>query len=102
MIRVEIWQYLFCILHSFLANCRYFEEDDEAESSSLEYIPAPGSPTGKPSLTQQDSDDDEDPLDAYMAGIEKQVRFPVSTHKYLLGIEWYKVDCNRLKKKRLE
>ena len=60
--------------HSF--NCqfsyRYFEEDEETEHASLEYIPAPGSPTGKPSV-HADTDDDEDPLDAFMAGIEKQV-----------------------------
>lgn len=62
------------ILSSFVLWIRrYFEEEEEPESSSLEYIPAPGSPTAKPSLASQDSDDEEDPLDAYMSGIEKQV-----------------------------
>lgn len=54
---------------------RYFEEEDDVDNSCLQYIPAPGSPTGKLS-TNQESDDDEDPLDAFMAGIEKQVLIP--------------------------
>ncbi|XP_065203685.1 ATP-dependent RNA helicase DDX42 [Planococcus citri] len=51
----------------------YFEEDDETDSTNLEYIPAPGSPTGKHSANNE-SGEDEDPLDAFMAGIEKQVK----------------------------
>ncbi|KAK7601826.1 hypothetical protein V9T40_009267 [Parthenolecanium corni] len=59
----------------------YFEEEEEPESTSLEYIPAPGSPTGKPSVANQDSDDEEDPLDAYMSNIEKQVKKEASGTK---------------------
>lgn len=46
----------------------YFDDDEVAEGN-LEYIPAAGSPANKP---QSDSDD-EDPLDAFMAGLEKTV-----------------------------
>lgn len=75
MIRSVIIIEIFILLSIFLSNRRYFEEEEEPESSSLEYIPAPGSPTAKPSSANQDSDDEEDPLDAYMSGIEKQVSF---------------------------
>lgn len=54
---------------------RYFDEieDDSTPSGSdLAYIPAPGSPSCKMSQND-DSDSEEDPLDAFMAGIEKQV-----------------------------
>lgn len=44
----------------------YFD-DDEAPEENLEYIPAEGSPANK----QQSESDDEDPLDAFMAGLEK-------------------------------
>lgn len=56
---------------------RYFEDDDELPSSSLEYIPAPGSPTHdlmKKSTTKDESDSEEDPLDAFMAGIDAEVK----------------------------
>lgn len=56
---------------------RYFEDDEEAQTSTLEYIPAPGSPTYelmKKNDKKQDSDSDEDPLDAFMAGIEAEVK----------------------------
>ncbi|XP_011701673.1 PREDICTED: ATP-dependent RNA helicase DDX42 [Wasmannia auropunctata] len=55
----------------------YFEDDDEAATSSLEYIPAPGSPTYdlmKKSATKNDSDSEEDTLDAFMAGIDAEVK----------------------------
>jgi hypothetical protein len=54
---------------------RYFDEEDEAASSNLEYIPAPGSPSydDTKKAKQESSDSEEDPLDAYMANIEKQV-----------------------------
>lgn len=45
----------------------YFDEDEPAESN-LEYIPAAGSPAAS---KQAESDDEEDPLDAFMAGLEK-------------------------------
>ena len=44
----------------------YFDDDETAEEN-LEYIPAAGSPANK----QQSESDDEDPLDAFMAGLEK-------------------------------
>uniref|UniRef100_A0A069DW43 RNA helicase n=1 Tax=Panstrongylus megistus TaxID=65343 RepID=A0A069DW43_9HEMI len=48
----------------------YFDEEDE--TPRLDYIPAPGSPSAAP---KQDTDsDEEDPLDAFMAGIESQMR----------------------------
>lgn len=47
----------------------------------LAYIPAPGSPTRANS--QKDAEDDDDPLDAYMAGIEKQASlFPCVSYNY--------------------
>lgn len=52
--------------------CRYFEEEDEQQHSKLEYIPAPDSPTNNKS--DCDSDSSEDPLDAFMEGLEKEVR----------------------------
>ncbi|XP_058794608.1 ATP-dependent RNA helicase DDX42 [Phymastichus coffea] len=57
----------------------YFDEDDEAVSSStLEYIPAPGSPTYeehmKKNTKKHDSDSEEDPLDAFMAGIDAEIK----------------------------
>lgn len=58
---------------------RYFDEDEEAASSStLEYIPAPGSPTYeahmKKNSKQNASDSEEDPLDAFMAGIDAEIQ----------------------------
>lgn len=49
---------------------RYFDDDEEATiAPSLEYIPAPGSPGAN-----NDSDsDDEDPLDAFMDGLNKHL-----------------------------
>ncbi|XP_032673040.1 ATP-dependent RNA helicase DDX42 isoform X2 [Odontomachus brunneus] len=55
----------------------YFEDDDELPTSSLEYIPAPGSPTYdlmKKTATKNESDSEEDPLDAFMAGIDAEVK----------------------------
>lgn len=52
---------------------RYFEEEDEQHHNQLEYIPAPDSPTNiQPNC---DSDSSEDPLDAFMEGLEKQVKY---------------------------
>ena len=56
---------------------RYFEDDEEAHTSTLEYIPAPGSPTYdlmKKNEKKNDSDSEEDPLDAFMAGIDAEVK----------------------------
>lgn len=57
---------------------RYFEDDDDAQTSTLEYIPAPGSPTydlmNKNEKKINESDSEEDPLDAFMAGIDAEVK----------------------------
>ncbi|XP_041785792.1 ATP-dependent RNA helicase DDX42-like isoform X2 [Anopheles merus] len=54
----------------------YFDEDDEPAPQQLEYIPAPGSPTAADEIPKNisDEEDEEDPLDAFMAGIEAQVK----------------------------
>jgi len=52
----------------------YFDDDLEEEdpaAESLEYQPAPDSPSRN---AADDSDDSDDPLDAFMAGIEKEVK----------------------------
>lgn len=59
-----------------MAFFRYFEDDDEEVTPALAYIPAPGSPTRlemEQKEQQVDEDEEDDPLDAYMAGIEKEV-----------------------------
>lgn len=51
---------------------RYFDDDDESGAApQLAYIPAPGSPSYQSNA--KNSDSEEDPLDAFMAGIEQQV-----------------------------
>ncbi|KAM3957147.1 ATP-dependent RNA helicase DDX42 [Aphomia sociella] len=50
----------------------YFDEDDEPPTPALEYIPAPGSPSYEAASGSKADDDEEDPLDAYMAGLEQQ------------------------------
>lgn len=50
----------------------YFEDEDEHQQPQLEYIPAPDSPSNKKS--DCDSDSSEDPLDAFMQGLEKEVK----------------------------
>uniref|UniRef100_A0A182PNV3 ATP-dependent RNA helicase DDX42 n=1 Tax=Anopheles epiroticus TaxID=199890 RepID=A0A182PNV3_9DIPT len=56
----------------------YFDEEDEPSTQQLEYIPAPGSPSAAESSgnpkNSSDEEDEEDPLDAFMAGIEEQVK----------------------------
>ena len=50
---------------------RYFEDDEDVNPDDLEYQPAPGSPTLDPHRqNEESSDSEEDPLDAFMAGIE--------------------------------
>ncbi|OWR45378.1 hypothetical protein KGM_200847 [Danaus plexippus plexippus] len=49
----------------------YFDEDDEPPTPALAYIPAPGSPTNEANSSRA-NEEEEDPLDAYMAGLEKQ------------------------------
>lgn len=65
---------MLCSLYSyrFIVCFRYFEEEDELQHSKLEYIPAPDSPTNNKS--DCDSDSSEDPLDAFMEGLEKEVQ----------------------------
>ncbi|XP_053609675.1 ATP-dependent RNA helicase DDX42 [Plodia interpunctella] len=50
----------------------YFDEDDEPPTPALAYIPAPGSPTYDQASGSKANEEEEDPLDAYMAGLEKQ------------------------------
>ncbi|XP_064647593.1 ATP-dependent RNA helicase DDX42-like [Lineus longissimus] len=54
----------------------YFEDEEEEQNiADLEYLPAPGSPVlKKTEKADSDSDDSEDPLDAFMADIEKEVK----------------------------
>lgn len=65
----------------------YFDEEDEPATPALAYIPAPGSPSyeaqATSSKTQEEtkSDDEVDPLDAYMAGLEKQAAKDMVTSK---------------------
>lgn len=47
----------------------------------LAYIPAPNSPSYRPKSPEED---DDDPLDAYMAGIEKQVSYTSILSNYTL------------------
>ncbi|KFM65708.1 ATP-dependent RNA helicase DDX42, partial [Stegodyphus mimosarum] len=55
----------------------YFEQEDEDEvpnnTNTLAYIPAPGSPGLDLQNQEKDSDSEEDPLDAFMAGLQGQV-----------------------------
>ncbi|KXJ79862.1 ATP-dependent RNA helicase DDX42 [Aedes albopictus] len=51
----------------------YFDDDDET-GQQLDYIPAPGSPSASGTQAKSDDEEDEDdPLDAFMAGINAQV-----------------------------
>ncbi|XP_059216493.1 ATP-dependent RNA helicase DDX42 [Stomoxys calcitrans] len=50
----------------------YFD-DDEEQTPSQPYIPAPGSPGARQPSRSQGSDSEEDPLDQFMAGLEQQV-----------------------------
>ncbi|XP_066139521.1 ATP-dependent RNA helicase DDX42 [Euwallacea fornicatus] len=54
----------------------YFDVEDEEHVPDLAYIPAPDSPTRLDlnKKSQDEDDDEDDPLDAFMAGIEAQVK----------------------------
>lgn len=52
----------------------YFEDDEEETVPDLAYIPAPDSPTRLEMDKKKQIDEDDDPLDAYMAGIENQMK----------------------------
>ena len=49
---------------------RYFAEEEETPDNDVPYQPAPGSPGP---TVNNDSDSEDDPLEAFMAGIEQQV-----------------------------
>uniref|UniRef100_F1KV40 RNA helicase n=1 Tax=Ascaris suum TaxID=6253 RepID=F1KV40_ASCSU len=49
----------------------YLEKDSDDE---LAYQPAPNSPRGNEGVSNEKSDDDEDPLDAFMATVDKQAK----------------------------
>lgn len=52
----------------------YFDDDEDAsKANSLAYIPAPGSPGAPEEAKPESESEDDDPLDAFMAGIEQQV-----------------------------
>ncbi|XP_073956385.1 ATP-dependent RNA helicase DDX42 [Choristoneura fumiferana] len=60
----------------------YFDEDDEPPTPALAYIPAPGSPTYEAAAkAKQAEDEEEDPLDAFMAGLEQQAAKDLVTSK---------------------
>lgn len=62
----------------------------------MEYIPAPGSPTYelmKKKERKQESDSDEDPLDAFMAGIDAEVK--KNTYEAELAEEERKEDKSK-------
>lgn len=48
----------------------YFEDDEPEKGPDLAYIPNPDSP----GATKEESDEEDDPLDAFMVGIEQQVK----------------------------
>lgn len=64
----EVIPLLLYVYTIYLSLTRYF--DDEDESFEGAYQPAPGSPGPQ---RKESSDSDEDPLDAFMAGIEQEV-----------------------------
>lgn len=51
--------------------CSYFDDDNEADN--VEYQPAPGSPGPENEHGKRDDSDSDDPLDAFMAGIEVRI-----------------------------
>lgn len=59
----------FCEELKWWSFIRYFEDDDE-DGENLEYQPAPGSPSFTPGEDGNASDESDDPLEAFMAGIE--------------------------------
>ncbi|XP_045498371.1 ATP-dependent RNA helicase DDX42 [Colias croceus] len=57
----------------------YFDDDDEPPTPALAYIPAPGSPSYD--MAKSHDNEEEDPLDAYMAGLEQQAAKDMKTSK---------------------
>lgn len=60
------------LMNNCCNGCRYFDDDEEATTPApqLEYKAAPGSPNEK---HDTDSDDEEDPLDAFMSGLQQHL-----------------------------
>lgn len=54
----------------------YFDDEDQPtrKDSALDYIPAPDSPSANAQPPSDDDDEEDDPLDAFMVGIEQQVK----------------------------
>lgn len=48
----------------------YFDDEDQEQTPEMAYIPGPDSPAAK----KPESSDEDDPLDAFMMGIEQQVK----------------------------
>ncbi|XP_050310964.1 ATP-dependent RNA helicase DDX42 [Anthonomus grandis grandis] len=70
----------------------YFDVDDEEQVPELAYIPAPDSPTrlemeGKNKALVDNDDEEDDPLDAFMAGIEAQVKKQSQPQDYVMKLE---------------
>lgn len=84
MMKLHFCHFLFTSLKVHLCLFRYF--DDEDESFEGAYQPAPGSPGPQ---RKESSDSDEDPLDAFMAGIEQEVRQCVPVHPLRLFVYIY-------------
>lgn len=61
----------------------YFNDDDDDGGNQLEYTPAPDSPTGK--ATVNAADDEEDPLDSFMASVEVQAKIDKGWRPSLRG-----------------
>ena len=73
-----------CVFSRYV--CRYFEDDEDVNPDDLEYQPAPGSPTlDQQKPTEDSSDSEEDPLDAFMAGIEVTILNTVILGKHKIA-----------------
>lgn len=64
------FEYIFRIDYNNRFDFRYFDDDEEASTApNLDYIPAPGSPSAK----EASDSEEEDPLDAFMDGLNKHL-----------------------------
>lgn len=48
----------------------YFDDDEQEQTPEMAYLPGPDSPAAK----KESSEEEDDPLDAFMVGIEQQVK----------------------------
>lgn len=55
---------------SIIVHFSYFDTGTEDADADLAYQPAPGSPSHKDTVKDADSEGSDDPLDAFMQGIE--------------------------------